>query len=387
MKEIKLTGYHADWSRMGEHNAVALLVDASEFLRLWPDGVPQTIYRRPDKTTYPVPCELEDEYVRVVLTSTETAITGMASLELQWIDDGAFARSATYSGRINTALDPDGEPGTPPDPPGQSWLDQAIAVGAGVALDRHAVSGMLDEVETLTGEARDIAAAVSPINSQLADITQNIKVAGGYPDAVSGASTEVYPEPNTPMSVVTVGSKIVNISGPNYIGKNIVLGRYIGGVLSTEAVYRSFGSWLLLPPGTYTIGRVGGAITFVRYCVGSTENAINGTTHTFTLASTSLVMFSWRKTDKSDWDFGNTTDAALIQVNAGSSLLGSHSAYTGTDHVFAASPITITPIIQADILNPQKNILYADTGDITVAYTKNLRREVQELKAAIAALA
>ena len=188
MKEIKLTGYHADWSRTGEHNAVALLVDASEFLRLWPDGVPQTIYRRPDKTTYPVPCELEDEYVHVVLTSTETAITGMASLELQWIDDGAFARSATYSGRINTALDPDGEPGTPPDPPGQSWLDQAIAVGAGVALDRNAVSGMLDEVETLTGEARDIAQDVGADRDATHGYMQRAETAADGAEDSAGAA-------------------------------------------------------------------------------------------------------------------------------------------------------------------------------------------------------
>lgn len=143
MREIKLTGYPIDWSRTGEHNAVALLVDATQFTALWPAGAPQTAYRRPDGTTYPVVCDLVDGLVRVVLTSTETAAAGMASLEVQWLDDGTVAKSVTYNGRILQALDA-GD--TPPDPPGTVWLDDVREVGAGVELDRIAVTDMYSRI-------------------------------------------------------------------------------------------------------------------------------------------------------------------------------------------------------------------------------------------------
>jgi hypothetical protein len=174
MRNIKLrVGTVQEWGKTGENNAAALVLDVTENLSLWPDGQPQAVYYRPDGTVYPLPCSLSGSTVEVPLTATETATAGRAQIEIQWIDEGVLAKSATHSGNIAQSL---AEPGDEPPEPMQSWLDQltGLAGDAAEAAEDAAVAqglaeGARDEAQGYaTGMTTAIEEALEPITEELA---------------------------------------------------------------------------------------------------------------------------------------------------------------------------------------------------------------------------
>lgn len=174
MRNIKLrVGTVQEWGKTGENNAAALVLDVTENLSLWPDGQPQAVYYRPDGTVYPLPCSLSGSTVEVPLTATETATAGRAQIEIQWIDEGVLAKSATHSGNIVQSL---AEPGEEPPEPMQSWLDQLTGLAgdaAEAAEDAAVAQGLAEDARDeaqgyATGMTTAIEEALEPITEELA---------------------------------------------------------------------------------------------------------------------------------------------------------------------------------------------------------------------------
>ena len=115
--------------RQGEHLARQILFDLRDWEAVYGSGVSvELIYQRPrDASPYPVPLEREGSTAVWTVTATDTAKSGGGRAELCCYAGETLAKSAICIVNISEAM---GEPDVLPDPPGQSWLDQALAAGA-----------------------------------------------------------------------------------------------------------------------------------------------------------------------------------------------------------------------------------------------------------------
>lgn len=114
--------------RAGEHKARRVRFDLTPWVDLYGQGVAQLLYRRPgDTTPYPVALERDGDTVIWVITSTDTAQAGRTGrAELRYYVDDTLAKSAISLVAVAPTI---AVPLEVPDPPGQSWLDQAIEAG------------------------------------------------------------------------------------------------------------------------------------------------------------------------------------------------------------------------------------------------------------------
>jgi len=176
-----------EWGKTGENNATALTLNVAADLALWPAGAPQATFYRPDGVVYPITCSLSGSTVSVPLTSTETTTAGRAQIEIQWIDTGVVAKSATFSGNITQSLS---EPGAVPADPGQAWLDAVTAVGVAAGAAKTGAETAQGAAEAARDLAQGYAAsmdtaiadAIAPVTSQLAD---TVSMFGGLSFAVN----------------------------------------------------------------------------------------------------------------------------------------------------------------------------------------------------------
>ena len=114
--------------RRGEHLARQVVFDLRDWDRVYGDGGSvQLLYQRPqDASPYPVALEREGSTAVWSVTATDTEKSGGGRAELRCYVGEMLVKSATCVVNISQAME---EPGAIPDPPGQSWLDQALAAG------------------------------------------------------------------------------------------------------------------------------------------------------------------------------------------------------------------------------------------------------------------
>ena len=132
MREVKLEHRKMQrWGVRGENRATVLMANAQEYIREWPNGAPQAVFRRADGYVYNVPCRLNElNYVLVELTNTETDAPGTAKIEIAWIEGDALVKSDTYVGEIADSMTDVG--GKPPAPL-VGYIEQVAQIGAEVA--------------------------------------------------------------------------------------------------------------------------------------------------------------------------------------------------------------------------------------------------------------
>lgn len=117
--------------RQGEHKVRTVVFDLSDWVKALGDGRAEVLFQRPrDSAPYPVPVEQDGGLVTWLVTKTDTdqpaCFPACAKCEVRWYLEDALAKSAICSVSCYQALD---APGEIPDPPGQSWLDQALEAG------------------------------------------------------------------------------------------------------------------------------------------------------------------------------------------------------------------------------------------------------------------
>lgn len=114
--------------RVGEHKARRVRFDLAPWVDLYGQGTAQLLYRRPgDTAPYPVALERDGDTVIWVITSTDTAQPGRTGrAELRYYVQDTLVKSAISLVAVAPALT---VPDEIPEPPGQSWLDQALAAG------------------------------------------------------------------------------------------------------------------------------------------------------------------------------------------------------------------------------------------------------------------
>lgn len=137
MRVVNLgNGRVQDWGVQDENRATQLRTDAETYVKEWPNGKSQAIFRRADGYTYNVPCEFDGHYVLVELTNTETCVAGTAKIEIQWIDGESVVKSDTYTGVIERSI---GDAmGDRPPAPMAGYVDQMAKMSAEImdAADR-----------------------------------------------------------------------------------------------------------------------------------------------------------------------------------------------------------------------------------------------------------
>ncbi len=110
--------------KTGENIIRKIRFDMTSWIQQWGSGAIFTVlFERPDGVTYPVVSVMEGAYLTVVITSTETAIGGPGSFEVRMYLKDALRKSARFRTVCATSLL---EPQKPPDPPGQSWMEQMM---------------------------------------------------------------------------------------------------------------------------------------------------------------------------------------------------------------------------------------------------------------------
>ena len=128
--------------RRGEHNARQVSFDLRDWMAHYgAEGRAELIFQRPgDSAPYPVAIAQEGSSAVWTITATDTEKAGSGRAELRYYMGDTLAKSAASSITVSDAME---EPGKIPDPPGQSWLDQALdaARRAEHAADRAEGSG------------------------------------------------------------------------------------------------------------------------------------------------------------------------------------------------------------------------------------------------------
>ena len=118
--------------RQGEHKVRTVVFDLSDLVKALGDGRAEILFQRPgDSSPYPVPVEQDGGNVQWLVTNTDTDQPTRpplyAKCEVRWYLGDALAKAEICAVYCYQALD---TPGEIPDPPGQTWLDQALEAGA-----------------------------------------------------------------------------------------------------------------------------------------------------------------------------------------------------------------------------------------------------------------
>lgn len=84
MRKIVLKGDKALYlARSGENGAAKICVDVTAWLHEFPSGSGALLYKRPDGLVYPLTTALDGGQLYAVLTSVDTAISGVCRVEAQ----------------------------------------------------------------------------------------------------------------------------------------------------------------------------------------------------------------------------------------------------------------------------------------------------------------
>lgn len=149
---IELRGTRTLWGRQGENAAAVLCVSVQELMEEWPDGGPAAAFKREDETEYAHELVYDEDAgeVQVTLTSVDTAVPGVARLELSWIDDGMIKKTRIYEGEIKESINNLGEV---PDPEYDGLIEQLGAAAARAEAARAGAEAAETAAETAATEA------------------------------------------------------------------------------------------------------------------------------------------------------------------------------------------------------------------------------------------
>lgn len=161
MKVIKARpGEYLNIGRKGENRARQVQFDLSHWLRDYGEGKAELIYQRPGESApYPVAVEREGGAVLWTVTSTDTACSGRTGkAELRYYVGQTLVKSEKFLVAVSDAL---GDPENVPDPPGQSWLEQALEAARRV---EQAAGGIVPDC--VREEADRVAAAILGLQNE-----------------------------------------------------------------------------------------------------------------------------------------------------------------------------------------------------------------------------
>lgn len=151
-ERIELRGTRTLWGRQGENAAAVLCVSVQELMEEWPDGGPAAAFKREDETAYAHELVYDEDAgeVQVTLTSVDTAVPGVARLELSWIDDGMIKKTRIYEGEIKESINDLGEM---PDPEYDGLIEQLGDAAARAEAARTQARAAKVAAELAAGEA------------------------------------------------------------------------------------------------------------------------------------------------------------------------------------------------------------------------------------------
>ena len=120
--------------RQGENNARQVQIDIAPWVGLYGPGNAELIYQRPgESTSYPVAIERNGNLALWTVTNTDTALASAPQdrvygrAELRYYVDDTLVKSEISAVSVYASME---IPSEVPEPPGQNWLDQALAAGA-----------------------------------------------------------------------------------------------------------------------------------------------------------------------------------------------------------------------------------------------------------------
>lgn len=149
--------------RAGENGAAKICVDVTAWLHEFPSGSGALLYKRPDGLVYPLTTALDGGQLYAVLTSVDTAISGMCRVEAQWLDGTTVIKSAIYEGAVVASL---GEAGSVPES-SPSWVDDMTALGVTVAADKVQVAA---DKATVAADKEAVAADKATVAADKATV-------------------------------------------------------------------------------------------------------------------------------------------------------------------------------------------------------------------------
>lgn len=110
--------------KKGENKVTQIIFDCSEFAEEYGIGTAQLFHWRPcDTVATPVAIEFEDNYIKWLITSGDTAAAGYGEAEIHWLVDDQLAKSVILETQIEKSLKVGGE--NPPEPI-KYWYDKLI---------------------------------------------------------------------------------------------------------------------------------------------------------------------------------------------------------------------------------------------------------------------
>jgi hypothetical protein len=179
----------------GESGSRHIGIDFSAWRESCGDGVLTVLLQRPgDTAPYPVTDLTVDEDVATWTPSaTDTAVSGSAVIQFEYIVDGVIAKSSTLNATVGASL---GEATDPPDPY-ESWLDTLIVLAAetrenaaaaeqsadDAAASQEAAEAAKDAAEEsaiAAGESKDDAEAAQAAAEDAASRAEQAAAQSGY---------------------------------------------------------------------------------------------------------------------------------------------------------------------------------------------------------------
>lgn len=191
-ERIELRGTRTLWGRQGENAAAVLCVSVQELMEEWPDGGPAAAFKREDETAYAHELVYDEDAgeVQVTLTSVDTAVPGVARLELSWIDDGMIKKTRIYEGEIKESIN---DLGVVPDPEYDGLIEQLGDAAARAEAARAQARAAKVVAELAAGDAetyKDAAEGAKEGAEAARQYAQDAASASGTYAGVARASAE-----------------------------------------------------------------------------------------------------------------------------------------------------------------------------------------------------
>lgn len=179
--------------RVGEHLAQAIVFDCSAFVQLYGMGTAVLYARLPSGEKYPVPVAQEGSTVTWTVRAADLGTAGLGRGELQWIVNGAVAKTHVFRTRIRESLT--GTDVEAPPAPYQDWVDsvtQRSETAAGTATAKAAAaSASAAAALTSQSAAENSASAASASAGNAATSERNAALSAQSAAAsASSASTD-----------------------------------------------------------------------------------------------------------------------------------------------------------------------------------------------------
>lgn len=154
------TSRYINLGHNGEYNTTEIRFDIKTFVELYGEGRGEVVYKPYKEEPYITVTTQTEEYVSLVVSAHETAITGNGELSLYWYVNNGLAKTIKFNTLVTNSFEDIGEP--PVEYP--SWIDTLTELSAetlGHANTCEEAKVICEEAKVICVETKETAVEYS----------------------------------------------------------------------------------------------------------------------------------------------------------------------------------------------------------------------------------